>query len=560
MVHTLPVVRSPRLLATLALAALVAPVGSARAQSIRLDGYRMAETPTDGFAVSRPNDLGHLAFGARLDVDYALNPLVYQLRGTDPDTEVASVVEHLLAAQLGVSFGLFDRLVIFAGLPLNLVIDGERISGQPPPDGTSLGDLSFGLRGRLFGEAGDAFALSLQATGTAPTARAARYASRFAGEGGWTFAPEALMEARIAEVVDVAGNVGFLLRDEQDFGSLRVEHELTWAAGVTVHAVPSLLDLSVEAWGAVALSRRDGERLGPVAPIEGVIGATLRPVRGLRIGAAIGAGLQRGYGAGDLRAILSLGYATEGEGAGGDADEDGLDDDADACPDEPEDRDGFRDDDGCPDPDNDDDGVPDEADACPMEAEDRDGLGDEDGCPEVDHDGDGAADEVDRCPTEPGPALSPRPECTGCPACDEGGAPDATPEPAPEPAPATASVGARVMFDENEWALRRSEAGALDAMLTYLRAHPGAVVVEGHADLRGSEPDNVALSRRRARRVAVWLMRRGVDRARLSPVGCGEAYPEGEGQSRRDRQSSRRVELRVGAPRPGCLPARLPER
>jgi hypothetical protein len=52
--------------------------------------------------------------------------------------------------------------------------------------------------------------------------------------------------------------------------------------------------------------------------------------------------------------------------AGGpDRDGDGIVDDDDKCPDEPEDHDGFEDDDGCPDPDNDRDGILDVNDQCP---------------------------------------------------------------------------------------------------------------------------------------------------------------------------------------------------
>ncbi|HEY2365207.1 MAG TPA: hypothetical protein VGH87_02435 [Polyangiaceae bacterium] len=49
----------------------------------------------------------------------------------------------------------------------------------------------------------------------------------------------------------------------------------------------------------------------------------------------------------------------------GDRDGDGIADDVDNCPDDPEDRDGFQDEDGCPDPDNDQDGIPDVQDKCP---------------------------------------------------------------------------------------------------------------------------------------------------------------------------------------------------
>jgi hypothetical protein len=51
-----------------------------------------------------------------------------------------------------------------------------------------------------------------------------------------------------------------------------------------------------------------------------------------------------------------------------DRDGDGIPDDRDRCPTQPEDYDGFEDADGCPDPDNDGDGVPDADDDCPYEA------------------------------------------------------------------------------------------------------------------------------------------------------------------------------------------------
>ena len=42
---------------------------------VTLNQYRAAPTIRDGFAVSAPTGLGHLALSARLDVDYAYEPL-----------------------------------------------------------------------------------------------------------------------------------------------------------------------------------------------------------------------------------------------------------------------------------------------------------------------------------------------------------------------------------------------------------------------------------------------------------------------------------------------------
>ncbi|MFN2370711.1 MAG: hypothetical protein ABR506_06075 [Candidatus Krumholzibacteriia bacterium] len=88
---------------------------------------------------------------------------------------------------------------------------------------------------------------------------------------------------------------------------------------------------------------------------------------------------------------------------GRDRDGDGVRDRYDRCPGEPEDFDGFQDEDGCPDLDNDQDGIADAQDLCPDEPEDFDGHRDHDGCPDdfIDRDGDGVEDRNDQCPDEP---------------------------------------------------------------------------------------------------------------------------------------------------------------
>jgi OOP family OmpA-OmpF porin len=99
-----------------------------------------------------------------------------------------------------------------------------------------------------------------------------------------------------------------------------------------------------------------------------------------------------------------------------DTDGDGIPDSRDMCVLEPEDKDGYLDEDGCPDPDNDLDGIHDTVDKCPNEPEDPDGFEDADGCPDPDNDKDNVADVDDQCPNEPGPPDGDRPGCPRKPA------------------------------------------------------------------------------------------------------------------------------------------------
>ncbi len=80
-----------------------------------------------------------------------------------------------------------------------------------------------------------------------------------------------------------------------------------------------------------------------------------------------------------------------------DRDADGILDEVDACPDEPEDLDLFEDEDGCPDFDNDQDTVVDVVDKC----KNTPGPVENDGCPYGDRDGDAINDKADLCPDAP---------------------------------------------------------------------------------------------------------------------------------------------------------------
>jgi hypothetical protein len=107
-------------------------------------------------------------------------------------------------------------------------------------------------------------------------------------------------------------------------------------------------------------------------------------------------------------------------GSSRDSDGDKISGSRDNCPQEPEDKDGFNDSDGCPDPDNDNDGILDANDKCPNVAEDKDGFQDEDGCPDYDNDEDKIPDSLDKCPdkAEDNDTVQ---NADGCPNYDDDG-------------------------------------------------------------------------------------------------------------------------------------------
>lgn len=85
---------------------------------------------------------------------------------------------------------------------------------------------------------------------------------------------------------------------------------------------------------------------------------------------------------------------------------------------------------------------------------------------------------------------------------------------------------------------------AIDANADYLMAHSGAkVMLEGHADPRGSREYNIGLGERRAKAVAHILTAKGVNPAQIRVVSYGSEKLATPGHSEADYQQDRRAVL-----------------
>ncbi len=210
----------------------------------------------------------------------------------------------------------------------------------------------------------------------------------------------------------------------------------------------------------------------------------------------------------------------------GDRDFDGILDDVDACPDQAEDKDGFQDTDGCPDPDNDGDGVLDAADKCPDKLEDKDGFEDADGCPDPDNDGDGVLDAADKCPNTPkGVAV----DASGCPIVQEIKA---------------ALILEGVTFSTNSAEISPNAGKVLDEVANSLLAWPDVKVeIGGHTDSSGNDALNKTLSQARADSVREYLIAKGVAAERITAVGYGEEKPVADNGTADGKRLNRRVEV-----------------
>jgi len=292
----------------------------------------------------------------------------------------------------------------------------------------------------------------------------------------------------------------------------------------------------------------------------------------------------------DQYSFASLGLSLKFGGVK-DADDDGVKDKDDACPDKAgkvelagcpdRDNDGITDDmDDCPDvagkiefkgcPDSDNDGIPDKDDACPNAAgkrdlkgcpdKDMDGVADKDdkcpdmagkkefgGCP--DRDGDGIPDKDDLCPDQAGLTT-----LTGCPDKDKDGVADNV-DKCPEVAgPVTnfgcpetekALVSEVVYFGTDEAIVLAAYNQTLHKVVETMKDNPGIrVVVAGHTDSRESKEYNMKLSENRAEYVISFLTSKGIEASRIIKEFYGESMPVADNSTEEGMAMNRRVELK----------------
>jgi peptidoglycan-associated lipoprotein len=102
------------------------------------------------------------------------------------------------------------------------------------------------------------------------------------------------------------------------------------------------------------------------------------------------------------------------------------------------------------------------------------------------------------------------------------------------PSETSTDLGEELYFLPNSWSLRGTS--VLDKAVRWAKANPQAkLVVEGHADPRGTPEMNIKVSRERAENVASFLSMNGIDKSRIEVQSFGETkmkYPHGDGNRR----------------------------
>ena len=527
-----------------------------------------AATTMNFFQTEGATLLPHLTPSAGVYFTYVHKPL--QIWDDGANKTVTDVIKYQVTMDVLVAFGLFDRVEIGVGLPVALTQDSDSLSflGSGSTVGTGLGDLRIIVKGRLVTLGPVSIGLALPFT--VPTGKD----EYFLGEDGLTFTPKAVFSLD-TKWIDVGLNAGYRLRPNNSFklaslsNNVILDDELVFSLGAKVALWQEKIDFIADAFMSLGLEEMDKEEI----PAEVLGGFRFYLPKGFTAHVGAGPGLTRGVATPVFRAFAGIGYQYKAPPPpppviDKDPDKDGILDPNDKCPNEPEDKDGFEDEDGCPDADNDNDGILDVDDKCPLKPEDKDGFEDKDGCPDADNDKDGILDTVDKCPLQPEDKDKFEDE-DGCPdpdndkdgildkddKCpvepesfngyqDEDGCMDTKPK-AKVQITRTAITVPPVYFATNkDRILKRSHPTLLEVVdLLKKNTWVKKIQVEGHTDDRGKDEANLDLSNRRAGSVKQFLLDNGVEASRISSVGYGETKPLVSNKTRKGRAQNRRVDF-----------------
>jgi outer membrane protein OmpA-like peptidoglycan-associated protein len=345
---------------------------------------------------------GHLVPSVGLTLDYAHHPFtLFNATCAADDAEnceVTTVNVHLVeltfAGHLQFALSLFERVQLGLTVPLaytsgeaftfTRMETGEFIAIQGG-NSFGLGDPRLSVKVRIAGRGTEGPTVSASVYGTAPIGQLTAE-DRYLGDDTPIVGGHVIGEF-IAKGFHVAGNVGGFFRPQQTLFSTEVGSMLTYGLGIGYEITPLIMVLGeVEGASSLGLSLDENPLEARIAGRLTQGDFTFTVGGGMGVVSGVGVPLFRVLGAAQWAPIRT------------DQDGDGLVDESDDCPAEPEDPDGYFDTDGCPEADNDDDGLLDANDPCPDSGEDPDEFEDDDGCPDPDNDGDGVNDGYDSCP------------------------------------------------------------------------------------------------------------------------------------------------------------------
>jgi outer membrane protein OmpA-like peptidoglycan-associated protein len=103
-----------------------------------------------------------------------------------------------------------------------------------------------------------------------------------------------------------------------------------------------------------------------------------------------------------------------------------------------------------------------------------------------------------------------------------------------------------IFFETNSYELKKTSEVELNKLVQFLKTYPQLrIEIMGHTDNVGNEKFNLTLSENRAKAVAQYLIRQGIDPKRIQARGYGEKHPVASNDTDEGRALNRRTEFKI---------------
>jgi len=104
----------------------------------------------------------------------------------------------------------------------------------------------------------------------------------------------------------------------------------------------------------------------------------------------------------------------------------------------------------------------------------------------------------------------------------------------------------KIHFSYNKSHIKQSSYGLLNQLVEAVKECPQSYIfIKGYTDSLGKRDYNRKLSRKRAKSVMRYLVKKGVSKGRLKAIGYGEANPIATNRTKKGRRLNRRIEFQV---------------
>lgn len=298
---------------------------------------------------------------------YADDPM--RLIAAANDSLVERVVAQRLTAEMVGGVGLFNLTDIGVALPVVLYQNGGDLTMfERPGDtvrGSAMGDLRIVPRVRLPIDRSRYHGLGAALVG--PWYVPIGDSGSFNTDGDFRVEPRLVADWKHTRGYHVAANFGFQFRPERTAFNYISDDMFRWGVGAQAPIPIGWGEAIASVYGTLPTGRnRHPSNFDTLVadkrstPVEVLLGARFPLPNEMTGTVAASAGLTRGVGAPDYRIIAAVHWSTPGAVRADtfaptkldqylDRDKDGIFDNKDDCPDEPEIFNGFKDEDGCPD-------------------------------------------------------------------------------------------------------------------------------------------------------------------------------------------------------------------